>query len=75
MASYAPCPSCSKGEAQAVGFTWWAGALGPRMFSHVRCLGCGTNYNGKTGKSNSTAIGIYLGVSVLAIVGIYFAVG
>jgi hypothetical protein len=38
----------------------------------VKCSECGAAYNGKTGKSNNTAIGIYLGVSVL--IGLVLAV-
>ena len=39
--------------------------LGPRMFNHVRCLQCGATFNSKTGQSNSTAIAIYLTVSII----------
>ena len=56
---YAPCPNCGQGNAQKVNFTWWGGALGPRMFTHVKCPNCGTEYNGRTGKSNRTRILIY----------------
>jgi hypothetical protein len=64
-AQYAPCPKCGQTNATKVGFTWWGGALGPRMFSQVKCQNCGTEYNGKTGKSNQQAILIYLAVSFL----------
>jgi predicted nucleic-acid-binding Zn-ribbon protein len=56
---YAPCPSCGQNNAQKVNFTWWGGALGPRLFTHVKCQNCGTEYNGKTGKSNTNNIIIY----------------
>lgn len=56
---YAPCPKCGSTNAQKVGYTWWGGALGPALFHHVKCNSCGTTYNGKTGKSNVTAIIIY----------------
>jgi predicted RNA-binding Zn-ribbon protein involved in translation (DUF1610 family) len=56
---YAPCPKCGQSNAKKVGFTWWGGALGPRMFTHVKCPNCGTEYNGRTGKSNRTRILIY----------------
>jgi len=62
---YAPCPSCGQSNAKKVSFTWWGGALGPRMFSHVKCHNCGTEYNGKTGKSNQNNILIYFLVSFL----------
>lgn len=71
---YAPCPGCGAEEANKVGFTWWGGVLGPAMLSHVRCGKCGSTYNGKTGRSNTTAIIIY-SVVVLAIVfGLMFVV-
>ncbi len=56
---FAPCPKCGGTTAKRINFTWWGGALGPRMFTHVKCLGCGTHYNGKTGRSNNTAIAVY----------------
>ena len=60
MARYAPCPECSCRDADKVSFTWWGGLLGPALLTHVKCQECGTAYNGKTGKSNQTAIIIYL---------------
>jgi ribosomal protein S27E len=64
--AYADCPECSnRGDATSVGFTWWGGIVGPALLSHVRCNRCGTCYNGKSGKSNSTAIAIYVGVGLL----------
>jgi hypothetical protein len=63
---YANCPDCgARGDATAVGFTWWGGIIGPRLFSHVRCNRCGTCYNGKTGNYNTTAIAIYVAVGVI----------
>jgi len=56
---YAPCPNCGQSNAKMVNFTWWGGALGPRMFTHVKCQNCATEYNGKTGKSNQTRILVY----------------
>ena len=56
---YAPCPKCGSTEASKVGYTWWGGALGPAIFHHVKCARCGATYNGKTGKSNVTAIIVY----------------
>ncbi|NQU25821.1 MAG: hypothetical protein HQ567_31420 [Candidatus Nealsonbacteria bacterium] len=46
-------------------WTFWGGALGPAMLHHVRCLGCGTKYNGKTGNYNTTGITIYMVISSL----------
>ena len=62
-----PCPSCRSDQVERPGFTWWGGALGPRMLSHVKCLACGTTYNGKTGRSNDTAIAIYVVVTTLLV--------
>jgi hypothetical protein len=56
---YAPCPNCGQSNAKKVSYTWWGGALGPAMFTHVKCQNCGTQYNGKTGKSNQQSIIIY----------------
>ena len=64
---YAPCPNCGQSNAKNVSFTWWGGALGPRMFTHVKCQNCGTEYNGKTGKSNQNNILIYFLVSFLLV--------
>jgi len=76
MAEYAPCPNCSCTDADKVSFTWWGGVVGPALFTHVRCQECGTTYNGKTGKSNNTAIAIYmvvgLGLGVVIGVGLCF---
>ena len=57
---YAPCPQCGSTNAAKVKYTWWGGALGPAMFTHVKCNNCGTQYNGKTGKSNQNSIIIYV---------------
>jgi hypothetical protein len=69
---FAPCPTCGNTYASKIGFTWWGGALGPALFTHVKCYRCGNAYNGKTGKSNSTAITIYVVVST--IVGLVIAI-
>ena len=63
---YAPCPNCGQINAEKVKYTWWGGALGPSLMSHVKCQNCGTQYNGKTGKSNQTNIILYF--AVLAVV-------
>lgn len=55
-----PCPNCRQAVGQPVGFTWWGGILGPKLFNHVRCPACRYEYNGKTGQSNTTAIIMYL---------------
>jgi hypothetical protein len=65
MTTYKPCPKCSATTAQPIGFTWWGGVVGPKLFTHVKCQSCGMAYNGKTGRSNDQAIAIYLGVSTV----------
>lgn len=70
---YAPCPRCGNRYADKVGFTWWGGILGPALFSHVKCKQCRTAYNGKSGKSNDTAIAIYIGVTLVIGIGVFVA--
>jgi transposase-like protein len=60
---YAACPNCGQSNAKKVNYTWWGGALGPAMFTHVKCQNCSTQYNGKTGESNQRSIIIYVVVS------------
>ena len=69
---YAPCPKCGQINAKKVNFTWWGGALGPSMFTHVKCQNCSTQYNGKTGKSNQNNIIIYF---VASFVIVFFVCG
>jgi transposase-like protein len=64
------CPNCRSGDYTKVGFTWWGGLLGPKLFNHVKCQGCGTTFNSKTGKSNNTGITIYFVVTSLLAVGV-----
>ena len=68
LASVAACPKCGKSDAAPVSFTWWGGILGPKLFHVVSCNGCKTQYNGKSGKMNTTNIVIYsLVIAVVAI--------
>jgi uncharacterized Zn finger protein len=62
-----PCPKCGSTDAKKVSFTWWGGALGPRLFNLVKCNSCGTEYNGKTGKSNQQNMIIYIIISILVV--------
>jgi hypothetical protein len=70
--TYAPCPNCKSVRARIIPFTWWGGVIGPRMLTHVKCLDCGTAFNGKTGRYNTNAIIIYnlvaLAVGILLLV-------
>ena len=59
------CPRCQSPNVKRPTYTWWGGMLGPKLFSHAVCSSCGFGFNYKTGKSNATAIGIYLGISVV----------
>src|SRR5205814_2182969 len=52
------CPRCGDPRSQPVTFTWWGGLIGPKLLSHVKCLGCGYGYNAKTGRPNTTGIAI-----------------
>ena len=66
------CPKCRKAVApRSLGFTWWGGLVGPRLLDHVECPACGARYNGKTRRSNDTAIAIYLVVHVVLIAVVY----
>ena len=60
---YAACPKCGQSNAKKVSYTFWGGALGPSLMTHVKCQSCGTEYNGKTGQSNQKNIIIYIAVS------------
>ena len=67
---FAACPRCRQTGAKKVGFTWWGGIVGPAIICHVKCPYCGTAYNGKTGRSNDTAIVIYIVVTAVIGLGI-----
>ena len=64
---YVPCPKCGSTNVKKVSYTLWGGALGPALFTHVKCQSCGTQYNGKTGQSNQRNIIIYTLVSFLLV--------
>ena len=44
------CPGCGSRRSKKVSFNWWGGAVGPAIFSLVKCSECGKQYNRKTGK-------------------------
>lgn len=67
MPAFVPCPKCRSTQVKQMGFTWWGGALGPKLLSHCKCQQCGAQFNGKTGASNTTGIVIY------SIVGFFIA--
>jgi hypothetical protein len=59
------CPKCGNPEYSKIYWTFWGGMVGPLILNHVACRSCSTTYNSKTGKSNNTAIAIYLIVSLV----------
>lgn len=71
----ARCPKCQAASASKVGFNWWGGALGPRLFHVVKCNQCGTQYNGRTGGKLTTVIIVYQVVVLLVLgaVGFFLA--
>lgn len=70
---FAPCPKCQSLDSKKMAFTWWGGVLGPKLLNHAKCQGCGTTFNGKTGRSNATAITIYVVVVCVLAAGIMIA--
>lgn len=71
MSQYVPCGRCQSTDVDRMRFTWWGGLLGPKVLNHVKCNRCGATYNGKTGKSNTTAIAIYM----LVLLAVFFIIG
>lgn len=53
------CPRCNAQNVVAPRFTWWGGALGPKVLNHRVCKSCGFGFNAKTRQSNTTGIVIY----------------
>jgi transposase-like protein len=72
MSEFLSCPTCGSYDVKKVPFAWWGGTLGPALLTHVRCQGCGTQYNGKTGRSNTAAIAVFLIVASVAAAGLFF---
>ena len=70
------CPICrSEDDFRVPTFTWWGGAIGHRIISHVYCNQCNSGFNSKTGKNNTMNIILYqVGVTVilLPVFGILF---
>ena len=72
MSEYKPCPKCNSAKAEKMSFTWWGGIIGPGLLTHVKCADCGAQFNGKTGRDNTTAIIIY--TIVVALIVLAFAI-
>lgn len=64
---YKPCPRCGEEDAKRVLWTPWGSFLGPVLFTHVRCPGCGYAYNGKSGRSNLVPALVFVTVPLLLI--------
>ena len=71
----ASCPNCSSSYATQVRFTWWGGFLGPKLFNVIKCGACNKQYNGKTGRPNTTAIIIYVGGGAIIVLALLLAFG
>jgi len=69
MSEFKLCPKCNSESAEKMSFTWWGGLIGPKILSHVKCGSCGAQFNGKTGRDNTTGIVIYvIAVSLILVV-------
>jgi uncharacterized protein (DUF983 family) len=44
------------------------------MLSHVKCRWCGTTYNGKTGRDNTTGIVVYSVVAFVIFFGLFLVI-
>jgi len=66
------CPNCGSPDSRVPSFTWWGGAVGHRILSHVICNHCNKGFNSKTGGSNTTGIVIYSVVVALVLFIIFF---
>ena len=70
----APCPKCKNTTATKVRFTWWGGALGPKLFNVVQCTQCRNRFNGKTGGSLTNVIIVYQLVAFVVALVLFFAI-
>jgi len=68
----AKCPKCGAQSATKVGYNWWGGALGPRLFHVVKCTQCRTQYNGRTGGTLTGVIIAYQGTFLVIALVVYF---
>jgi transposase-like protein len=67
------CPKCNSANVAPVKYTWWGGAIGPKMFHHTKCKDCKYTYNRKTRQPNTKNIIIYSVITlVIAFVVFYF---
>jgi hypothetical protein len=73
------CPQCNNIGATKVNFTFWGGLIGPKIMKQVRCIACGQNFNGQTGKpiTAGTIIGYsaaILGICIIPIMMIFLVI-
>jgi hypothetical protein len=64
-AAVANCPKCGHNVATKVGYNWWGGALGPKLFHVVKCSQCRAQYNGRTG---AKLTGVIIGYQAVVLV-------
>lgn len=53
------CPRCMGSNVEQPSFTWWGGALGPKLFNHRVCRQCDYGFNGETGLPNRNKVIAY----------------
>jgi hypothetical protein len=63
------CPRCGHHDIHTPSYTWWGGALGPRMFHHRVCRACKLGFNAKTRRSNTRTIILYQVVAFAIAIG------
>jgi hypothetical protein len=68
----AACFNCKNTTATKVRFTWWGGALGPKLFNVVKCARCGKTFNGKTGASLTNVIIVYQAIAFAVAIVIFW---
>jgi hypothetical protein len=74
--AFAPCRRCGSTNAERIVWTAWGSFYGPALLCHVRCLGCGYKYNGRSGRSNLLPAAIFVIVPlvlIVVIIGVLFA--
>jgi len=69
------CPRCGAADLTRPSFTWWGGAIGPKLLHHTVCRGCGFGFHAKTGKSNGGAITAYVIASFALALVLVFLLG
>lgn len=70
---WVPCPGCGGTDIKSPSFTWWGGAFGHKLLSHVVCQDCRRAFHAKTGKSTTPMIVAYNVVGLVIGIGAYLA--